>query len=436
MAFSCVNLQSFLLRQQPQFSKELSRDMNPRDMVWSGFYPKATFESFRGTEITKDRIHVAMPNNAGCWDEINVTDCESNPCAPGYSVLGWGTSRTTYNLAYKQFRTPVVCFDQLRHVEQAVAKLSGIVQGLKKIPEYIVGDWTRTWIMRGANQLYIAGSANLTVESGDYTFSNDCRFLNLGSTANLPTSKLTVPVLDYWAPDLQLNGYFDGEFTPTGKYQVVTDMQTARDLANGNPALSGMYTSADFEKGGKYYQYGAMMGVGNYLLKIDPYPARFQRVGNSATLERVWPFDNLPATAGKKPVVSQTYKNACYQLSVVPSRKARTVYVSDTTPVNSEMKFASRSLFGNMRWHNPGKGLFKAVDPMTGTECTYDNTLENYGFFIMEFEAAVENEYPEREMAVLHLREPSIVVDDPRCVTCPAQQHIYPYPYSQGCQEE
>src|SRR2546425_1457194 len=98
-----------------------------------------------------------------------------------------------------------------------------------------------------------------------------------------------MPFLMRQIEPLQLQGYFDGEFTPAGTFKLITDLQSQYELAQGNPALTQMYDAADFEKGGKFYKYGVMAGVGNFLIAIHPYLPRFNHVGNGV-LQRVWPY--------------------------------------------------------------------------------------------------------------------------------------------------
>ena len=105
------------------------------------------------------------------------------------------------------------------------------------------------------------------------------------------------------------NGYLNQEFLPQGKFTITTDIQTQRELANHNPALSQMYNAADFVKGGKFYAYGVMSGVGNWLFKVDPEPMRFQHIGNGV-LRRLFPYPNVATTMGKMQVFDPAYKNA------------------------------------------------------------------------------------------------------------------------------
>jgi len=340
--------------------------------------------------------------------------------------MGWGSTRANYTKFHRDYTTPPWCFDQLRDTEEAVNQLSAIVDGLKAQPNEIWSDFFRLWALRSSNVIHIAGSALTEVTTTDSIFTNNCTRIDLGSADNLPTSKLTMEYLDNHIEDLQYKGYFDSDFSPTGKFEVMTDLQTQRDLANGNPALTGMYMAADFVKGGKFYAFGVMSGVGNWMFKIDSAPLRFQHLG-SGVLQRIFPYENVATTVGKKPEFSSAYKNAPFQMSHVYNRAARTVYMGDTSPVNSDMKFLARDLNGTWTWKSPD--YFDYIDPNTGVKCSYNNDKHNMGYFLGEFEVGVMTEYPEIEMVIIHQREPQTIVDNPRCSATPetVTQSLLPY---------
>ena len=55
-----------------------------------------------------------------------------------------------------------------------------------------------------------------------------------------------------------------------------------------------------------------------------------------------------------------------------------------------------------------------AFDANSGTTCTLDNVARNWGYFWADYEAGVQNKYPERELMILHQRESTAVADAPR----------------------
>lgn len=408
---------------------EIIKDMHPRDVIYTSLYESKPWTAFTGTQHTRDRIHVARANDMGDWTQIDAGACAMNICDPSSRQIGWGSTRTTFNKFQRRYKTRILCLDQLRHVEEAAQQMEGIWQGLALVPEDVNGNFIRYQQASGADYLHICGSAGYKVSGA--TFTGGLNVITLGSASYVPASKLTMPFLQSKIAPLQYNGYFDGEFTPTGKFQLITDMQSQYELSNGNPALSGMFDAADFEKGGKFYQYGAMGGCGNFLFKTDPFPARFYHMGGGV-LKRVMPYENVAATVGIKPQVSAAYENAPIQLSVIPHRKARTQYTGEIAQINPNMKFGTRDLYGKWNWINDD--YLVAYDPNTGAECEMDNPVKNKGYFLADFEMSLESVRPELECVILHLRETQAVADVPRAasVTYPttdgsAYQSLLPY---------
>jgi hypothetical protein len=412
MAVDCKAFNDYLFRRVPNFDKELARDRFPHNYLYATMYDVGTWPAFTGTTHTWDRVHVTRPNDNGCWEQMDADPCITNICDPTPRFLGWGSTRSTYVKYHQDYRTPVFCFDQLRHVQMAREQLAALVKGLRKLPEEILSDFIRILALRQAGTLHIAGSAGTTVEVTDDLFTEGCLVFDLGSAANLPVSKLSMDYLDNHVEDLKYNGYDDNEFAVPGKFFATTDITTLRDLANKNPSLTQMYNSADFAKGGTYYKFGVMKGVGDWLFKIDPAPLRFDHIGDGK-LRRIWPYENVATTIGKKPEFSQQYKNAQYQIFHVYNRAARKLFGGDLTSVNDTMAFGmARSLMGKWHWRNPD--YFDSFDINTGTTCQVDNHKGNKGFFEGEFELGMKSEYPEIEMLILAEREPQPVVNVPR----------------------
>lgn len=412
MSVNCNKFNDYLFRRTPNWDRELARDRYPFNYLYTTMYETLTWPAFTGTEHTWDRVHVTRADDNGCWDEMDADPCITTICDPTPRYLGWGSTRDTYTKYHQDYRTPVFCFDQLRHVQIAREQLNALVAGLKEQPEEILSDFLRLISLRQADVIHICGSALTEVTVTASMLTNGCLNLNLGSAANVPTSKLSMEYLNNHVENLMYNGYFNKEFMPQGKFMITSDITTQQQLCNANPALTGMYNAADFVKGGKFYAYGVMAGCGNWLFKIDPTPIRFNHIGGGI-LRRIWPYENVATTVGKRPQFSTQYKNAQFQLYHVYNRACRQVFVGDITSVNSTMQFGlARSLMGKWSWKNPP--YFKAYDINTGTVCEYDNVKGNKGFFLGEFEIGVKTMYPEIEMMIIAEREAQPVVNVPR----------------------
>ncbi len=429
MAIDCNKFNSFLFRRVPDFDKELAKDRFPFNYLYTNMYPSQPFSAFTGFQHTWDRVHVTRPNDDGNWDTVNSNDCAQNICDYSRVFTGWGSTRSTYGIFHRDYQSPVFCYDQLRHVEEAVEQLSAIVDGHKELPDSIISDFLRLLAVKTSNVIWICGSADNSVTTTDamFTFTNGTLNINLGGTGNLPDSKLSVQYLNNHVENLIYNGYFKKDFMPQGKFLVTADFQTQTDLTNANPSLSQMYNAADIVKGGKFFDYGVMSGVGPWLFKVDPEPMRFQHIG-SGILRRILPYQNVATTVGKMPQFDTAYKNAEYQMFHVYNRATRMIEVGDLAPVNPEMKFnTARSMMGKWSWKSPD--YFRAVDPNTGTVCEYQNDKKNKGYFLAEFEMGTKTVYPEMEMIIIAKREPQGVVSIPRCAASPSMvyQSLTPY---------
>ena len=428
MAVDCSRFNDYLFRRTPNWDKELAKDRFPHNYLYTTMYDTKTWPAFTGTTHTWDRVHVTRADDDGCWPEMDADSCITDICDPTPRYLGWGSTRSTYTKYHQDYRTPVFCFDQLRHVQMAKQQLAALVNGLKKQPEEILSDFIRLLSIRQADYIYSCSSSLTSTAVTSSMFIQDCKVIDLGSEAALPDSKLSMEYLNNYMENLKYNGYHDMEFMEQGKFFCTTDLQTLQDLSTANPALTQLYRATDFAKTGIYYKYGVMKGVGDWLFKVDPAPMRFNHIGDGKLL-RIWPYENVDTTVGKKPQFSTLYKNAEYQLFHVYNRACRDVFVGDITSVNDTMKFGlARSLMGKWSWKNPD--YFKAFDINTGTECEHDNVKKNKGFFLGEFEIGMKTMYPEIEMMIIAKREPSGVVNIPRnagTVSMTSYQTLTPY---------
>lgn len=431
---ACTAFNSWLFQRSPQwFPKEMAKDRFPQAAGYLNLWPQEKFPNFLGTELNWNTIHVTRPNDNGCWEAMDATACMQAICDPERVYTGWGVTNAVFGKYHRDYQTPVFCFDQLRHITDAKMQLAAIVDGHKQMSKGIMSDFLRLLALRQSDVIHIAGSDNTTVDVTAGMFLANCTKIDLGSAANLPTSELTLDYLDNHVDDLQFNGYFANEFMPTGLYQIMSDTTTWRRLANKNPNLYSMYTGADFAKGGKLYAFGVMPNVGQWAMKVDDEPMRFNHLGNGV-LQRIWPFDNVATTVGKMPQFSQGYKNAHYQLYHVYNRAAREVYVGDVSPVGSGMEFnLARDMMGRWQWKYPD--FFKARDPNTGEICEYNNDKKNKGYWLAEFEAGMRTIYPKIEMWILALREPTPIFNQKLCRDLPITYNTGT-PYNPWCGDE
>jgi hypothetical protein len=89
---------------------------------------------------------------------------------------------------------------------------------------------------------------------------------------------------------------FDAERRHGGKYPRRAHVRACDrpghglGLREGNPGhCQQVPVCADFVKGGALYKYGITDAVGNFAIRIDPFPIRYQVDSRTALLNRVFP---------------------------------------------------------------------------------------------------------------------------------------------------
>ena len=153
-------------------------------------------------------------------------------------------------------------------------------------------------------------------------------------------------------------------------------------------------------------------------------------------VEEVKPFNNVASTYGKERQFSTLWKNAPIRMYHVYHREARVAKVGDITSVNSEMKFGlARSFMGKWTWKSPDVIIY--TDPNTGSQCTLDNVKHNMGFFLGEYDLAMQTIYPNIERVIFALGEPQQYVKIPNTTTPLSAPAVGSYqtllPYNSNC---
>lgn len=461
----CQQFNDFLGRRPYDWDKKISRDRKPHSYIYTGMYRVETFPNFTGTTHLHERVYVTRPNDPGIWTQFTADPCVGAPCDTPRQYIGHGVDQLRYDRYRREYQTPVFCLDQLDTIEEGIQKMAAIADGYKDLPEEICSDFLRVLTLRKAGTtaqgagLFLSGlqdaqgnpsaldvSDNMFVvnTSGGAAVTSNSLFINLNANGGLTTmgygttallaaalGQLSMEYLANMQEDLAANGYHDRDWMVDGKFSITVDATTRRRLLVANPALTQMYSAADFAKGGAFYSYGVRAGCGDWLFKEDKAQMRFRfrsdldgkdLAGNALTgavwIEQVWPFQNVAATFGLKPVYSAAWKNAPIRLYHVYNRDARTVYVGDITSINSEMKFGlARSFMGKWTWKSPD--FFRAMDPNTGVVCDFQNDKMNKGYWLGEYDLAEKTVYPEIERMILALGEPQPYVRVPRTNTAP-----------------
>lgn len=420
MAWNCGAYYDYLFDRTPHFDEDVLRDWFPTDDAWIGQVMTGSWDAFTGTSHTYDRVHVGAPDLSQAWDTFDVQNetCVSGACAPSEISVGWGSTRKTYDRERKSYTTNVLCFDQIDTRAKAKQQMSDIVMGIKNITKMVQSDYLRRNAIQRADKIYIAGSDMAEVTITNSTFSGAATTIDIGGSSYLPQSELTVQYLQRFYEPLQFEGYFKSQYVPNGMFKLITDPTTSQQLTQNNPTLVSNFRFTDFEKGGELFKYGMTRAVGNFGIAWDGFPMRFYWDSNKKLLRRVFPYENVAATIGIKPQVSQQYLKAPYQISHIWHPEAMRRLVPDLQPVNPEMPFLTRDLAG--KWTFNMDPVMYVTNPTTGEKCIIDNKRRNQGLWYADFENAIKFERPELVRGILHLREPGCVVNQVPCSTAPA----------------
>jgi hypothetical protein len=447
-------------------------------------YKNDTWANYTGTTHLHERTYVTRPNDPGLWNQFTADPCVGTPCTNVRQYIGHGVDQLRYDEYVREYQTPVFCLDQLNTIEEGIQKMAQIAEGYQLLPEMIASDFLRLLTLRKAGTnatssgLFLSGlqdsngnpvaldinDSMFAVSQGQGTVqTTNTLLINLNANGGLTAQgitttallaaamgQLTMEYLNNMQVDLAANGYHDRDWLQEGKFSITTDYDTRRRLLVANPALTQMYSAADFAKGGAFYSVGVSAGCGDWLFKLDKEQMRFRfrsdldgkdfsgnSLSNAIWVEQVWPFQNVAATYGLKPVFSADWKNAPIRLYHAYNREARTVYVGEVTSINAQMKFGlARSLMGEWKWKSPD--YFQATDPNTGVVCSYQNDKGNLGYWLGEFRMAEKTVYPECERLILALGEAQPYIRVPRTNTAP----LAPVPsdynqnslaYNEGC---
>lgn len=428
MPEACINPQefaSFLDEQLPIYDSMILRDITPTD-GWIGHFNVGQWDPFDGTSHQLDRFRGVEPDVTKQWNTVDNSSCiggDQAPCDPPENFIGWGYERITYEQERQSWRSQLLCFDQILTVNKAQQHIEQIVSDiLRPATSRIASFYMRKRAAQHAGKKWLA-SAGLT----DFTFAwettGDAEIYM--TTSGEPTSKLTPQMLQRRVAPLRNNGYF-GKWTNDpfwGGYssliELVTDDETAWDLDRlaSDLKVSQSWRFNMWDAAHDYYKYGMGGQLGNYMVRIDPFPLRFNKV-SSNRFQVVLPYRNLSTTVGIGRDENPDFQTAQYQFSIIHHRMALQVMVQKMEQVNPLMPFVVRDLSGTWRF---------ATNDL-GRDCN-NNPIANYrgnkGFFYADFQYAVKPMYVEWEELIFHKREPAYVVVVDTCASDPGTPQQY-----------
>lgn len=402
---SCRQFTDFLIRKTEHLDEDIIRDIQPIDGE-IGHYETGPFPAFAGTEHTFDRVNRVYPDLSGCWEDVVAGSCLGTPCDPTEKLIGMGSTRDSYKLQTKSWGTQLFCFDNVLSADRAKIEFANLVKNLRDATNIIVSDRLKTEYIRISETKVVADGS---LSPFTFTSNDDCTEI---VPSVLPTCKLNITMLQRLVYPLMLNGYLGSTPGMPPMFTFVTDIETAWALREGNPTLLGMVHFADFVKGGAMFKYGITDSIGNFAIRNDMFPPRYQLLGDGTTLQRVYPYTNEPTTNGIRSRPNQAYIDARYQISRIHHRQAMRHLTRESAQINSEMPFARRDFGGKWQFVMDNLGA-------DANGCVINNERRNKGKFIADFAFATKAERPEWAVSILHLREPACIVCEQPCTDDP-----------------
>lgn len=436
MPDGCISPQqfaTFLDEQLPIYTPLILRDVRPTD-GWIGHVSVGQWNPFDGTAQTYDRFKNVQPNVTAAWEVVGDSStggqvsCEGAPCDPNENFLCWGYDRKTFYQERQSWRSQLLCFDQILTINKAQEHVEQIVSDiLRPATSRIASFYLRKRAAQHAGKKWLA-STNLT----DFTFSWEQTgtseiFIN---TSGDPSSKLTPQMLQRRVSPLRNIGYF-GKWTNDpfwGGYdsmiELVTDDDTAWDLDKiaADLKVSQAWRYNEWAAAHDYYKYGMGGQLGNYMIRLDPFPLRFNQV-SAGRYQVVLPYLNQSQTVGIGSDNNPDWPLAQYQFSIIHHRMALQVLVQQMAQVNPLMPFVVRDLSGTWRFATNDLGRDCNGNPIA-------NYRGNKGFFYADFQYAVKPQYVEWEELIFHKREPAYVVEVDVCADDPGSPTQY---YNSAC---
>lgn len=414
---TCAQFTDLLSRRSEHLDDEILRDITPVGTV-IGMVETGQFKAQDGVSHTFDKFNRVFPDLSSAWSDVTAANCIGTPCDPTEVKIGLGFTRDSYHLQQKSFGTDLFCYDLVMSADRAKQQFAHVVETLRDATNLIISDRLRTEMFRIADLKWVAGGGGVGMNA--FTFTEAGNLITV-TPSIMPTSKITVNMLRRRIQYQILSG-------ATGKVvkdsppeiEVLASMETIWDLIEGNSNLAANWRFSDFAVGAReYYQYGWAGRVGNFMLKADLHPLRFQIQGN--TLTRVFPYNNVAATSGIKGQVNEAYINAPVEAMFIWHRRGMRSLVKQNTSINPMMPFAARDFGGKWQFvmDNLTCGTATLADG-TIIPVPVDNSRRNKGKFIADFAFATQAQFPEYVEVFLYLREPACLVEIPTCADTPA----------------
>jgi hypothetical protein len=427
MADACDAWRTNLAQRTPVYDKVFLKDYTPLNSPVLGRHETGTWETGTGDTHYFDTLTIGQPDLQNRWQRISAAECD-NACNPPSVFVGFGTRRDSYYPEQLKLKSQTFCLTQLEHSTEPAQQIAEWMRGAKQLPEMYMTDFLRVHAVDLATTVQICG-ANFNTFTPDITgpvtnITGQLTTIDLGGAANLPTSELTWPYLNYLTTQLELNGYHEAPSgLPMGMFNLITHSRCWYKLTNGMESMKDMMALTDYQQASPLYKIG--LGIqrpfGNLAPTLDERQIRFQLMpGGLGVLNRVEPYLNQAATTGIEPVFNPAWLNATYGLSFLWHPMAIKVWTKAFTKINEKVPSVVNSLYGQWQFINDNVLIAQQPD---GTNCTLQNEDRTYFYWLCKLYCGFQYKYRKFIMPILHKLDGSgkcSTVDQPVCCDDPA----------------
>lgn len=419
---SCNKFTDYLVAQEPIYDKLILEDVRPTDGFSMGYFESGQWDAYDGVTKRLDRFNNVFPDLTHAWNDVTEGSCVGTPCDPEENRIGMGNTRIEYSLEQQSWATDLFCFDEWLHVNKAKENIAYVISDiLRPSTIWITSNFLRKRAAETAGKKWLA-DANMT----DFTWSWEGGprevYMN---TSGSPTSKLSPQMLQRRVQPLINLGYLGKNIKDSPMMlEFCTDLETLWDMnrnvdaADASTMLSHWrFMEFDAKSLKEYWKYGWAGQIGNYMVNVDFFPLRFNKVGTNR-FQVVYPLKNIAATNGIKSTDNDDYHNAQYQFSYIRHRRALQILTFNAAPINPEMPFLVRDYGGRWRFVMDNLGADR-------NGCVIENKRRNKGQFIADYQLAIRPQYTEWLELVFHKREPACVTVIDTCNADPGYPEQY-----------
>lgn len=422
MAIACGTLRTNLARQTPVYDEVFLKDFIS-DMVNEPFVGRHQTEIWEDGADTRtfDKVNIMQPDFTTPWQPRIGGECLDTCDAPRVFV-GYGTTRDTYFMENLTLNSQPFCLDQLRKIPKVGKQIAEIYRVLRKMPLAFNGDFVRTRQLSYNDTLYICGAAFNTFAVTTGNTATQLTTINLGTTALLPTSELTLQYLNYYGQILGLRGYDQESGLMKGMRNLITHSRCYQKLVGLNPEVRSQIRFEGVKDVSPLYMPGTGINAdpfGPFAPTFDEKQIRFQHSGNGL-LQRVLPYLNTPTTTGEKPIENPAWVNAQYALSQIIHPKAYTVFTPKPKKIHEMVPTVNSAMWGAWDFINP-LGVIQ-IPNADGTSCTYNNDKQWWFYWLCYLELGFKYEQRPLVINILHQIDGSgqaCMVDQPVCGQSP-----------------